>query len=619
MSAKSSIRNFFIIFVATILSSCGGGSSGGDSGGGQVNDPDPPSSPVLSALTLDVSATNLAVGGNAEISVVAEYSDGSEKNVSSDVDATVSDADSLEVIVGDPIVVTSLAWVASPTVEIQYQEGDVSLTETVEFQVAAAITELQLDPSELTLPALTRQTVQVYALYDDGAKEEVTDQVEWGVGNQSIATINSNAEGQYVEGLAEGETSIRAELASESVAARILVTSPIVEALIIEAPLSMHLAEPRQLKAIAHYQGGQELDVTSDAIWSSSNTNVATVDNESSPGRVSPVSAGNVTISASLGEITSGQPIEVLAAVLTSIAITPESASSAVGQNTQFEVAGSYDDGSTEILTPAVEWSFSDPSLVELDAETPGLIAAIAEGTTGVTALIGEFQATATLDIAPKPDGPASITLTATPNVILDDGIDQTVLGARVIPNSPDGEIENGTEVVLSADSDALALEETQLTTLDARVSTNGTGSEAVGFVNITAQVPGTNAQGTVKLGVVETFLQVVLGVSSSNVELVDNVYQEGSSFTFQITNTSNRDFELRQAQIRNGTTILATIEASDSPELLNDGVLLGGGEMGLTYTLQQSITVEEGENISFTYTLYDPPTTQVFRERANY
>lgn len=618
MLAKLKNRNFFILLLATLLSSCGGGSSG-DSGGGQVNDPDPPSPPALNTLTLDVSATSLAVGDDAEISVVAEYSDGSEKNVSSDVDVTVSDANVLDFTIGTPIVVTPLTGGASPTMEIRYQEGDVSLTETVEFQIAAGIAELQIEPSDLTLPALTRQTVKAYALDDDGLKEEVTDQVEWSLGNQSIATTNADAGSQYLEGLAEGETFIRAELGGESVVARVLVTSSVVESLSIDAPSNMHMGEPRQLKAFALYQGGQELEVTSEVNWISNNEAVATVDNETSPGRVSPASAGDVVISAELSGVTSDQPIQVLAAALTSIEISPEATSITVGQNSQFEITGFYDDQSQGALTQAVEWSFSDPSLVEVDTETPGLIAAVAAGTTEVTALIGEFEATATLDIAPNPDGPASINLTATPNVILDDGIDQTVLKARVIPSSPDGEIANGTEVVLSADSDALTLEETQLTSLDARVSTNGTGSEAVGFVNITAQVPDTNAQGTVKLGVVETFLQVILGVSSSDVERVDNVYEEGSSFTFRITNTSNRDFEIRQAQILNGTTILATIEASDSPELLNDGVLLGAGELGLTYTLQQSITVEEGENISFTYTLYDPPTTQVFRERANY
>lgn len=617
MSAKSSIKNFYIILVATILSSCGGG-SGGDSGGGQVNDPDPPSPTVLSALTLDVSTTSLAVGETAEISVVAEYSDGSEKNVSNDVDVTVSDVGVLDFAIGNPIVVTPLAGGASPTLDIQYQEGDVSLTETVEFQIAAGIAELQIEPSDLTLPALTRQTVKAYALDDDGLKEEVTDQVEWSVGNQSVATTSADAGNQYLEGLAEGETFVRAELGSESVVARVLVTSSIVDSLSIDAPSSMHMGELRQLKAFALYQGGQELEVTSAVNWISDNEAVATVDNETSPGRVSPVSAGDVVISAELSGVTSNQSIQVLAAALTSLEISPEAASITVGQNSQFEVTGFYEDQSQDTLTQAVVWSFSDPSLVEVDAETPGLISAVAAGTTEVTALIGEFEATAILDIAPNPNGPASINLTATPNVILDDGIDQTVLGARVIPNSPDGEIANGTEVVISADSSALVFEQSGLTTLDGKVSTQGTGSEAVGLVNITAQVPGTNANGSVQIGVVESFLQTVLGSSSSNVEIVDNAYQEGSSFTFGITNTSNRDFEVRRAQVLNGTTVIATIEASDSPELLNDGKLLGGEQLRLTYTLQQSIAIED-PGVTFTYTLYDPPTTQVFLEKASY
>ena len=77
------------------------------------------------------------------------------------------------------------------------------------------------------------------------------------------------------------------------------------------------------------------------------------------------------------------------------IAVTPEDASVAAGLTQQFTATGTYSDASSTDITNLASWASSDPMTATIDAA--GLAAAVAEGSTTITATLGTISDSTTL------------------------------------------------------------------------------------------------------------------------------------------------------------------------------------------------------------------------------
>jgi hypothetical protein len=152
-----------------------------------------------------------------------------------------------------------------------------------------------------------------------------------------------------------------------------------------------------QLKATGTYRDGSTQGLTSSATWTSSITGVATI---TSPGGLATgVSPGTTEITAASGAVSSG-PVELtvmIAPTLTSIAVAPPNASLEVGATLQFSAIGTYDDGSTQILTSQVIWSSSDTTVATI--ASGGLATGAAPGTTTIEASLSGLSGTAILTV----------------------------------------------------------------------------------------------------------------------------------------------------------------------------------------------------------------------------
>ena len=95
------------------------------------------------------------------------------------------------------------------------------------------------------------------------------------------------------------------------------------------------------------------------------------------------------------------------AAALVSIAVTPTSASVAVGATQQFTATGTYDDSSSADVTASVDWVSDNPAAAIIDGS--GVASGVAEGSAGISAsqgAIGSNSATLTVTAAPPPPPP---------------------------------------------------------------------------------------------------------------------------------------------------------------------------------------------------------------------
>jgi uncharacterized protein YjdB len=140
------------------------------------------------------------------------------------------------------------------------------------------------------------------------------------------------------------------------------------------------IAGTQQFKAMGAYSDGSS-DLTATAVWSSSDSGVATV---SASGMATAVAAGGATIFAKSGGVTGQATVTVPAATLQSIAVTPAAPTVAIGGAQQFKATGTYSDTSTKDLTATVTWTSDNLSAATVSAS--GLATAVAAGSSNIIA-----------------------------------------------------------------------------------------------------------------------------------------------------------------------------------------------------------------------------------------
>jgi Bacterial Ig-like domain (group 2)/Galactose oxidase, central domain len=161
----------------------------------------------------------------------------------------------------------------------------------------------------------------------------------------------------------------------------------------------------QQFKATGTYSDASTQDLTTVAIWSSSNTNVATISNlAGAQGLASGIEAGVATITASSGSITGTASLTVsgvITPVLVSIAVSPLTPTISLGMTQQFTATGSYSDGSTRPITSTVTWSSGTQTVATVSNSSPnqGVATGVAAGMSIITATSGSVSGTATLTV----------------------------------------------------------------------------------------------------------------------------------------------------------------------------------------------------------------------------
>lgn len=152
----------------------------------------------------------------------------------------------------------------------------------------------------------------------------------------------------------------------------------------------------QQLVASGMWSGGQTLDMSGIATWSSSAPAVATV---SATGFMQAATQGVSTISATYGSVTGSTTVTVTAPTLTSITLTPTNPSVSLGATRQFVARGQYSDGSTQDLTSSSTWSSTVPSVATVSAS--GLVSAATAGTTTIAATFNSVSGSTTVTVSP--------------------------------------------------------------------------------------------------------------------------------------------------------------------------------------------------------------------------
>jgi 6-phosphogluconolactonase (cycloisomerase 2 family) len=182
------------------------------------------------------------------------------------------------------------------------------------------------------------------------------------------------------------------------------------------APTSatISVSTTQQFTATAFFSNGTSSDATALVSWTSSNTAVATI---ALGGVATAVGPGTTTISAALSGITSSSAT-LSVSQLTSIAVSPATATIAIGGTQNYTALGTFKnpDGTTGTsdVTSLATWNSGTPAVATLSntGNTPVIATGVATGTTMITAsLNGVTSPAANLVVGP----PVAVSLQLTP------------------------------------------------------------------------------------------------------------------------------------------------------------------------------------------------------------
>jgi trimeric autotransporter adhesin len=343
-------------------------------------------------------------GLDVQLSATGVFSDGSTQNLTTQV--TWASANVNTVVISNMPSTEGLAHAqalgtTSVTATLSGITGSTPITVT-----AAELTRIDVTPTSLTVPLGTVRQFQALGRYTDGSTQNLTTQSTWSSSNTAVLDV-SNAAGS--EGLATtigtGAAQVTVTFGAFTTVASLTITQAAL-AFIDLTPSSgtTPLGFTRQFIAIGTYTDGTSQVLTSQALWSSSDTTKALISNATnSRGLLSTVGVGTVTIEAVFNGITAITTHTVSSATLVNLTVTPSNVSVAQGATVPLSAVGSYSDGSTQDLTATVTWSSLAPGTAQVSNATgsAGLVTGVAAGIATVRAQSGAMIRSVTVTVTP--------------------------------------------------------------------------------------------------------------------------------------------------------------------------------------------------------------------------
>lgn len=241
--------------------------------------------PTLASIAVSPASPSIMAGSTQQFAAIATYSDGSKVDVtatatwnsSNPAAATVSAAGlATAVAAGSSTIAATLSGVS----------GTASLT------VNPSLSSIAVTPVNPSVAYGSTQQFTATATYSDKSTKDITATVTWKSSTTAVATISSAG---LATPASAGSTTITASLNGVSGSTTLAVTG-ITSISVTPASPSFAVGSTQQFTATATNSDGTTKDITSTAIWKSSNTSAATIN---ASGLATGVAAGSPTITAS--------------------------------------------------------------------------------------------------------------------------------------------------------------------------------------------------------------------------------------------------------------------------------------------------------------------------------
>ena len=247
---------------------------------------------------------------------------------------------------------------------------------------AVTLSSIAVTPATATVAIAGTQQLTVTGSYSDGSTKDLTGSSTFAASPSGVVSVST---GGLVTGVAAGTATITASSGGKSGMMSVTVPAPAVtltSVAVTPATAMLAVAATEQLTVTGTYSDGSTKDLTNSSTFAASPSGVVSVSNS---GLVTGVAAGTAMITATSGGKSGTASVTVPAPVtLTSITVSPSTASVNLGATQQLIVTGHYSDGSQATL-PASGQSFVSSNSTAATVSAGGLVSVASFSSTPVT------------------------------------------------------------------------------------------------------------------------------------------------------------------------------------------------------------------------------------------
>lgn len=438
--------------------------------------------------------------------------------------ATVSPANATDQAIVWSSSNSSVAAVSSDGVVTANSSGTATITATTAsgaksatclVTVAVPVSSVSLDMTNLTLPVGGTRMLKATISPADATNQACT----WSSDNNAVAAVTQEG---VVSAKASGTAIITVTTAdgNKTATCRVTVIIPVSSVSLDKTAITLTPDATCMLNAAVLPANATDKSVT----WSSSDTNVATVDQS---GKVRGVGVGSATITSVAGDC-SATCVVIVSIPVEDIILDHTSVNLKQGRTVQL----------TATIVPAVAidktitWSSSDERVATVDQQ--GVVTAVTGGQARIIATAGSCTAVCTVRVVPLA---TSIALSQSDAVLITG--QSLTLTANILPVEA-----SGTEISWSSSN-------ANLCSVANGVVTEG---NSTGRATITASVDGVSATCSI-LVVRDSYTGVYASYNGGSIISINDVIQSGSQLNYSVTNYSSETIRVVSVQLIDGVT----------------------------------------------------------------
>jgi len=368
------------------------------------------STPHLTSIQITATTQSPAAGNSAQLSANGLYSDGTTKALTASTITWSSSNAAVAAVDASGNITTK----AQGSATISATVGSTSSTIVISVG-QAVVSSFSVSASSPALALGLGVTESLSGSLTDGSSATSSSfaSCTWTSSNTAVATVSSASGGTItVQSIAQGTATITVVCGSVTHQISVTVGPPVAASIsLLSSSVEIPLGSTAQIAVYLTMTDSHSSRVTSDVTWQSSNTAVATfaVQGDDSV-VVTGVGQGETTISASYQTYSKSVLIKVDPPEISSIAVTPDGASIAVGATKQYKATATMTDKTTQDVTSASSWSSSDTTIATISAG--GLVTGVKAGTTTISATDGKEGSTALHVTTGTPTGPGTLDTT---------------------------------------------------------------------------------------------------------------------------------------------------------------------------------------------------------------
>ncbi len=328
---------------------------------------------VLQKLLITPSAQALPVGFDGQLRAVGVFSDGLQREVTSQATWSSQAPDTVAVDSTGKVSALQLGN-AELRAEFQQQTGIATVS------VDSSITAIEVVSNNQVLVSRRKGRYFALATLSNGKRRDATHLVDWSVAPSTVAVIQQGTGEVTAQGSLPTNTSgeVIANLGNLQSRLRLDVVLPVPTQHLMAVPQQTKLLQGQHVPARV-YSFHHHSDVSALVNWTSADAAVARVFN----GQIEAVGPGQTTLTARLGSEVSSIAVEVFADNITGLRLHPQALEVPVGGQRQVRLEGITEHGEVVDLTQEAEWTLSSPHLV---AMLEGRLEGLQPGTSSLTA-----------------------------------------------------------------------------------------------------------------------------------------------------------------------------------------------------------------------------------------